>query len=447
MVDFLPLGIGIERWLVAGAVLLGWMAASARWLRRDEAGAGQTAEIVIAHASQTGTATSLAGLMKEKVAESGRDAVLVPLAAAGAEQLSAARQVVIVAATTGAGEAPDCAHHVERTLLARPIALTGRQVFVLALGDRTYEHFCAFGYRVKAWAEKSGAEVAIVAVDNRSASDLERWDELMRAHGLPQIAREEERLVSEWIIAARREVAEGDTRPIRGSRSGPLLHLELVPGSGEMPDYAVGDLFEWHGPGGVRRDFSIASLPGDRSLELIVRRVELPGGGLGRASSVLTAEDGPIRVRGRIRSFPSFHETAGSGPLLAIAAGSGWGGIRPHVLAAAAAGRPVWLVYGERGGEDEPAILAELRKLHGQGRIARLDLALSRVATGSPSYVQDVVETCRSEAAAYLGTDGAVAICGAAAMGAAVEELLAGALPPSWIERARAAGRWRSALY
>jgi sulfite reductase (NADPH) flavoprotein alpha-component len=446
MADFLIVGIVFERWLLAAAVLIVWSAASAHWLRRGRAQGGRTAEIVIAHASQTGTATSFAGLMKERLDESGRDAVLVPLAATGREQLSAARKLVIIAATTGAGEAPDPVRHLERSLLAAPVSLSGRQVFILALGDRSYEDFCAFGYRLKTWAERSGAEVVMVAVDNRSADDLAQWDELMRANGLPPIAEKEQRLVREWRIETRRKLADGDTRAIMGSRPGPLYHLELAPEKGEMPDYAVGDLFEWHGPDGVRRDFSIASLPGERTLDLVVRRVELPGGGLGKASSVLAAQEGPTRVRGRIRSFASFHETGGAEPVLAIAAGSGWGGIRPHVLNAAAAGRPVWLIYGERG-EGEPPILEEMRSLCEVGRIARLDLALSRVATGGPSHVQDVVEASRDEVAGFLGAKGAVVICGAAAMGAAVEDLLAEVLPKGWIEEARLGGRWRTALY
>lgn len=447
MTDFVLFGIGGAKWLLASAILIAWVAASAWWLRRGEGRTGASAEIVIAHASQTGTATNLAGLMKKRLDEAGRDAVLVPLAAARREQLMEARQIVIVAATTGAGEAPDPVRHVERTLLRQPIALSQRQVLILGLGDRSYEDFCAFGFRLKAWAENTGATVAMVAVDNQSARDLAEWDALLEAHGLPPVSPERERLAGEWTVQAREPVAQGDAMPIRGSRSGPLFHVRLEPAGAAMPDYRIGDLFEWHGEDGTRRDFSIASLPQDDALDLFVRRVELPDGGLGKASSVLTRADGPAIIRGLIRPYPGFHETAGGGPLLAIAAGSGWGGIRPHVLEAARAGRAVWLIYGERGEEAEPALLQEIRRLHEHGDLARLDLALSRVATDGPSYVQDVVESRRSEFAGFLGSMGAVVVCGAVSMGKAVEQGLADALPGSWIETARASDRWRSALY
>jgi sulfite reductase alpha subunit-like flavoprotein len=88
-----------------------------------------------------------------------------------------------------------------------------------------------------------------------------------------------------------------------------------------------------------------------------------------------------------------------------------------------------------------------MRSLHEQSRIERLDLALSKVATGGPSYVQDAVEARSGEIADYLGKDGAVVICGAVAMGTAVERLLADALQDDWIEEARASHRWRSAIY
>jgi len=440
-------GIDAGRWLLAAAILAGWVLACAYWLRGKGANPPSGADTLIAHASQTGTAERIATLMKTELDRQGSSAALLSLGDMTREQLRAARRLVILAATTGAGEAPDPARSFEQHLAVEDLSLPDLQVFILGLGDRSYEDFCAFGFRLREWAERTGAHVVLVPVDNQSPTDLAIWNELMRTNDLPPISRARAEEGRDWTIEVRKRVAEGDRKPIARSRSGPLFHVRLAPAGGAACDHALGDLFEWHGADGIRRDFSIASMPGDDALDLYVRRVELPDGSLGKASSILTSPDGPARIRGQIRRFANFHETAGEGPLLAIAAGSGWGGIRPHVLAAMRKGRPIWLVYGEREPDPDSPLFAEMREWRERAMIARLDLVFSRGAGDGSAYVQDVVSGARDEIAAYLGPEGAVVTCGATAMGEAVERILASALGSQWVENARSSQRWRAAFY
>ncbi len=442
-------GIAAERWWLSAAIVLCWAGASVHWLGLFRRAQRVASDLIIAHASQTGTAEHLAGVMKAQLDASGKDSALVSLADLDEPALLDARRLVLIAATTGEGDAPDGVRALDKTLFASDLSLSlsHLEVFILALGDRSYRDFCAYGLRLGDWAKRAGARVSLVTVDNRSAKDLAAWDRLMEANGLQGrgAARHDDAI--EWTIAASDEVAPGDDTPVETSRAGPLFHLRLEPRLEPMPDYAVGDLFEWHGVDGTRRDFSIASLPHDDGLDLVVRRVELPGGAMGRASSALTSPDGAQKIKGRIRRFANFHEAAGDGPLLAIAAGSGWGGIRSHVMSAIERNRPVWLVFGERGPSRELTVLAEMRDWEASAQIERLGLALSRAGGEAPLYVQDCILRDKAAIAQFLGENGAVAICGAAAMGESVESALEEALSPSWIARARADQRWRAATY
>lgn len=439
--------IDVERWLLAGLIALGWLVASAHWLRPRYRAVPQGAEILIAHASQTGTAQALADIARQKLAAGGRQVGLLPLNAVPPEALGKAKTLMLFAATTGAGEAPDPARQFEQQVMRAAAALGHLEVFILALGDRSYDEFCAFGQRLGRWASESGARVSLVEVDNQSADDLARWDALMRARGLPQIGSSRADASREWIILSREKVADGDPKPIEVSRSGGLYHCRLAPADGEMPEFAIGDLFEWHSDDGQRRDFSIASMPGADTLELFIRQVELPGGAMGKASAVFTQADGPSRVRGHIRPFTNFHETSGRGALLAIAAGSGWGGIRSHVLNAIGQGRSVWLIYGERGPDSAGEVFREMHEWHKQRGIKRLDLILSRAETGALRHVQESVAEVGGDIAKFLDHDGAVAICGAVGMGKSVELALAEILGTEWIAKAQGSGRWRSAIY
>jgi sulfite reductase (NADPH) flavoprotein alpha-component len=432
---------------MSGALVLGWAGASVHWLGLLRRARPVRAECIIAHASQTGTAEQLAGAMKAQLDAARKDSALVPLADLDEAALDRAKRLILVASTTGEGEAPDGVRSLEKGLLAKDISLSHLEVLILALGDRSYRDFCAYGLRLGEWAERAGARVSLVSVDNRSAADLAEWDRLMIANGLPGLGEAGDDGVIEWTLDEPEELSPGDDAPIKESRPGPLFHVRLRPRAGAMPDFAVGDLFEWHGADGARRDFSIASLPADDSLGLVIRRVELPGGAMGRASNALTVPGARSPIRGRIRTYANFHETAGKGPLLAIAAGSGWGGVRAHVISAIAKGRPVWLLYGERGPSGELGIFAEMRKWHQSGRIRRLGLALSRGGGDGPLYVQDCVERDGAAIADFLGEDGAVAICGAAAMGEQVENALEKALSREWVIKARADQRWRAATY
>ncbi|MEM6494821.1 MAG: NADPH cytochrome P450 oxidoreductase family protein [Pseudomonadota bacterium] len=402
--------------------------------------------ILIAHATQTGCAEDFAETLHSRMAQEKLDSELMCMSEVSPERLSAAQKIVFFAATTGDGDAPFLVEDAVDEWMSQPMDLAGREVLTMALGDQHYENFAAFGQRVHKWATDSQASTDVVLIDNLDPADLEKWDQLLEAHALPPISRERKSQALNWRITQRSLVAEGNPDRSKESWAAGLYRVKIKP-EGEMPPYEVGDLFEWCDPDGTRRDFSVASVPGDEELDFFVRRIELADGGMGRGSHALTAHDAGAPVAGRMKKYGVFHKTKGSGPLVAIAAGSGWGGIRAHIVAAIEAKRPVWLFFGDRGPSSDLPLFEEMRAWQASGAIERLDLALSRSEDGPSRYVQDALAARAAELPAFLGGDGAVITCGATAMGEAVREELVKALGADWITGARGQSRWREALY
>ena len=105
----------------------------------------------------------------------------------------------------------------------------------------------------------------------------------------------------------------------------------------------------WIPDSDARRSFSMANLPGDGRIELIVKRY--PGG---RFSSLL---DGAIAVGDELRftgPYGAFHLRESERPVLMVAGGSGMAPILSLLRALADAGtdRPVRFFYGARSEED-----------------------------------------------------------------------------------------------
>ncbi len=431
-----------------GLVVL-WLLLTIMIFARRARGPSAAARALVVHASQTGHASDLAQQAQLRIEASGTACALIEADNLTRELLASAQLVVFVASTTGEGEAPDNARRFERDLLSGEADLSGKQIAVLALGDRRYSHFCGFGRRIADWARGNGAELLFpcVAVDDLGAADLAIWDLHLTAAGYPASAAPAAEAETRWQVATCTQVA-GPSRDRAGDlTSDGLFRITLRPAEGAMPGWEIGDLFELRTPDGHLRDYSIASLPGDDAILLFVRRV-VGNGIAGVGSGHLTqAEPGSARIEGRLRSHRSFRPPTGQGPLLAIGAGSGWAGLRPHLLHAMALRQPCRLVFGERAAETESPILAEMRGWQGEGRLHRLDLALSRPDGAGGPYVQHVLAGARADIAGFLGETGRIVICGRMAMGEQCLAELAGILGGGWLERAREDGRLLRDLY
>lgn len=437
------------RWLLAGAAALIVLIVTLLSLRKKpQVSAAATVEamkeasaILVLYASQTGQAESLARRTAASLTAGGQAAVILSLKEATPDLLQHASQALCVVSTAGEGDAPDEAMRFEHTLMKKRVELGQLTFAILALGDRTHGHFCAFGHRLDAWLMECGARQlrGCVEVDDLDPKALAKWDGFLSSLGGGQVA-PEEAVFGDWQLVAR-EVLNPD------SKAQKLVRIDLQPVEGDA-GWQAGDLVEIITPKGHRRDYSIASLPNegpDKSTVRLLVRQKADGDG----SKLLTETLQPGEaLKLRVKTHTNFHLPEGSGPVLLIGAGSGLAGLRAHLLTAMAAGRKCWMIYGERNPVTDGGACDELIVWQDAGKLERLDLAFSSVSDDKQGrYVQDILVGRTSDLKAWLSADGSVLVCGGLDMGRAIDAALRRHLGNDWAEDAIAAGRYRRDLY
>lgn len=434
MVNTDPLRLG----LAAGAGLL-WLVMSAVILGRGRGRAAtEGVDVLVLSASQTGQAEEQARQTQKALIAGGATTRLLALGKATTDDLRQARLVLIVASTTGDGDAPDEGRAFETGLMKTRPDLTGVRFAVLALGDRAYPDFCAFGRRVHDWLMTCGATAKkpLTEVDDLNPAALTQWESYL----------------SEWGAAAIEAVDPFEPVPLvarehlnPGSEASGLYQVEFAvpPGAG----WQAGDLAEILTPTGHRRDYSIASLPEEGRVRLYVREVIKADGTHGEGSGLLTGAEMGSTVPLRLKAHKGFHRPVGNGPVLLVAAGSGLAGLRPHLIELASRGRPCWLIYGDRHPVHDGRLASEMQRWAEHGRLSRLDLVFSRPDDGRKAYVQDILAQKADVVRDWLGGTGSVLICGGLDMGRGVEAALRAAMGEDWLAKAMDEGRYRRDLY
>lgn len=460
-------GVGKVLFLLSAACLplfavTGWLMYLGRWRSRADARrhaaqvrtADADGAILVAHASQTGTAEQWAWRAAASLQQGGRPVRVVPLAGVAAADLMAAEQMLVVASTYGAGEPPDAARTFARRMMAQPLSLPGLRYGVLALGDSGHADFCAFGHAVDRWLSDSGATPSfpMVRMDGRADAQAQAvWNGHLASLGGAAGAEPEPLAHQPWRLTRR-------TLLNPGGPGGEIWHVVLEPPLGVVAEWSPGDIAEIvpEPPPGQplrgqpTRDFSIASLADGGRLELLVRRKVLPDGGLGLGSGWLTryAPPGGI-VRLRVRTNHGFHPPATPVPMILIGAGTGLAGLRAHLLHRAAHGvAGAWLLFGERSSRTDRLLADEIRDWMERRVLSRCDLTFSRdPVEGAPRYVQDRLVEMAVDVRRWVEGGAVLYVCGGQAMGAAVHQALTGILGLDSVDVLAAEGRYRRDVY
>ena len=458
--------------------------------------------VLVVHASQTGFAQQLAERSAESLRQAGLRVQVRSISEVDTGMLASCGRALFVASTTGEGDPPDQALGFVREVMARPAALQQLRYAVLALGDREYDSFCAFGHQLDDWLRRHGAQSLfdIVEVDNADESALRHWQ-----HHLGQLGGVTD--LPDWMPASYESWTLLERRQLNlGSVGGAAFHLALAPPAGTAPRWAAGDIAEigprhspqavaellagaglddtsiatsqgarWlsdllgashlpsaHEIGGLdalalaarlqplpHREYSIASLPSDGSLQLLLRRLPGPDGKPGIGSGWLcdyAQVGGEIALR--VRSNPNFHAPDPARPMILIGNGTGMAGLRAHLKQRIAAGAVRnWLLFGERNADRDFFHGDEIRQWQAQGWLERVDLAFSRDPP-EPHYVQEKLQDAAESLRQWVDAGASIYVCGSlAGMAPGVDAVLRQVLGDGEVERMLADRRYRRDVY
>ncbi|WP_455925574.1 PepSY domain-containing protein [Pseudomonas putida] len=405
---------------------------------------------LIGFASQSGFAEQLAWQSASQLQAAGLAVRVEPLARLTEQDLRQAHNALFVVSTFGDGEAPDSARGFERKVLGQPWSLAHLNYALLALGDRQYQHFCGFGQRLHQWLGERGAQSAFapVEVDSADPQPLQHWQEkLGQLTGAQPIMAWQAPLYEDWTLSERRLLNPG-------SEGGPVYLLGLTP---PVPHtWEAGDLIEVMPrlssdvPLQTQaREYSIASIPQDGRLELIVRLERHPDGTLGLGSGWLT-EHAPLgaAISLHVRRNAGFHVPADDAPIILIGNGTGLAGLRSLLKARSAKGHTCnWLIFGERHSAHDFLCQDELQGWQASGHLQRLDLAFSR-DQASKVYVQDRLREQARQVREWVVDGALIYVCGSLqGMAGGVEAALREVLGDDALESLSEQGRYRRDVY
>ena len=449
----------LSNWMWAGGLTALWLAhagwaftksrklARTKKARSEELKSGAAHTVLVAYGSQTGLASELAEKTASALTDAGVAARVIALSELDADTLSVARRILFIASTTGEGDAPDNASGFLRRHMGQPMALSHLSYAVLALGDSSYEHYCAFGRALDHWlaASKASPIFERIEVDNGRIEDIHHWQHHLSAltgsttdHDWAPPA------YDPWILAER-------TLMNLGSPGGEAWHLRFTP-KGHIPNWQAGDIAEVVIPVAgdapdLLREYSIASLPQDGSLELCVRLATLPDGGFGAGSGwmIQTLKMGG-EVEMRVRSNPAFRPVAPQSTAILIGNGTGIAGLRAH-LKTRTGQAPTWLLYGERTQAHDALFDAELQQMLADKHLTRLDRAWSR-DEGDGRYVQHLVSENAREIVRMVEEGATIFVCGSLeGMSQGVHAALEVALGEDMLNGLTDSGHYRRDVY
>ena len=367
---------------------------------------------LIAYASQTGAARSLAQRFHQGLAQHADFHCLSELNAALVHQYE---KVILVVSTYGEGEAPDSARAFERDIMNWQQTANGQQLSVLALGDSSYTSFCAFGHRLAAAFQRLGwmplADTPVVEVDRMHLPTVESWWQGI-SHRLGRSVSPLEDTFVPFTVMENRCL-----NPDKVSRR--AHHIRLYRAGA---DYQVGDviairpLTDTDGVGNEKqahhheRLYSIASCESGQ-VDLLVREHRREDGTPGVCSHYLSQLAVGDSVMAELRRHEHFHLT-GDVPLILIGAGTGLAPLLGFLRQKQRwhSQTPNWLLFGEQHQQHDHYFAEELWSLQAAGVLTQVEYAWSK---DEGMYVQDKMLLQQAELQRWVVELGAhIYVCG-----------------------------------
>lgn len=454
---------------------------------------------LIAYATQTGVSEQLAWRTATALQQAHQPATVKSVQQLTLADLQQAEQVLFIASTYGTGEAPDLASSFEKKIMSGQADLSHLHYAVLALGSKEYpDTFCSFGHRIDQWLKNNGAQqlFTTIEVDNASNEHIQQWNAaLAQSTQLELQAMDIDKTFDHWTLV-KREVLNP------GSQGAPAFNLEFKPEheaqwqAGDIAEIQPGNSAEriaqflaahqipagtvvasmqqriedilWNRdltqpifpfisseellnqlPVLPTREYSIASIPSQQILRLVVRQQQDASGELGLGSGWLTqyaALNAPIALR--IRSNDSFHLVDDNRPIICIGNGTGIAGLMSLLHTRNRQDyNENWLIFGERQRAHDFFYQETLEAWLTVGTLKRLDLAFSR-DQAEKVYVHHKLREQADELKTWVNNGAVIYVCGSIdGMASDVDQALIDILGESNVDQLRQDGRYRRDVY
>ncbi|MEB6480260.1 sulfite reductase flavoprotein subunit alpha [Acinetobacter vivianii] len=454
---------------------------------------------LITYASQTGVAEQLAWRTATSLQEAQQPTTVKPIQQLTEQDLLQAPQVLFVISTYGTGDAPDLASNFSKKLMQQSLDLSHMQYAVLALGSKEYaESYCSFGYAVDAWLKQSKAQpfFDLIEVDNANANDIQRWNEALSVVTKHELhAMNIEKVFDQWTLSERTLLnpnsvgqaaynIELTTASDMTWHAGDIAEIQPANSQTEIQNFLVKHQIAaetvvesinqtiaqalWDKnlrvevkpfntleellaqlPTLPTREYSIASIPAQQLLRLVVRQNRDENNQLGLGSGWLT-EYAPLKqpIALRIRTNESFHLIDDNRPIICIGNGTGIAGLMSLLQQRNRQNYTAnWLIFGERQREHDFFYQETIEAWKNMGTLQQLDLAFSRDQQ-QRIYVQDVLRNNAEELLKWIQQGAVIYVCGSIeGMASGVDQALTDILGEATLDELRQAGRYRRDVY
>ena len=419
--------------LVGASVLLFWLSGVVIWWQARRLAphiTGNTplaqADVLIFVASEGGSTWGFAQTLQDALSQGGHRVHTSALE--NFRTTAATRQVFVLAATYGEGQAP-----VHASGALEHIAKLGASavpVTVLGFGDRQFPAFCAFAVALDQTLRAQGwpTLLPLECIHQQSGQQFARWGvALAQALGEPLVLEHVPRVPPTTALTL---MARQDYPGVTGQATAILRFAWPAQGPGArlrghgLARFAAGDLLGIVPPGStVPRYYSLASGWEDGFVEICVR--QMPGG---LCSTHLLGLQMGDSITAFVRSNPGFALPRTRRPVLLIGAGTGVaplaGFIRRNDRRS-----PMHLYFGGRDPARDFYFGPEIQRWLGEGRLATLQTVFSRVPDGG-GYVQDALRRDAERVRGLVAQGAIVRVCGSRAMAQGVAETLDMVLAP-----------------
>lgn len=414
---------------------------------------------LIAYASQSGTAASLAKSISKNLPNS-KQYDIACFSSIKAHQLSNYEQVLFLASTYGDGEPPEKALSFMNSLHKLEHSLSSVTYAVLAFGDNTYPNFCAFGHSLAKILHSKGAQALLPVTEINRAneltiqhwwqtiSDLLNWrmsdlnNAKQQTHVLSNnclnplsptrpahhirlaiksmnfspgdlidvIPKNNKKNVIERLRLLNwpaNTIVKYQNKPVELLAA--LEHLEWQQQLAKSPQHLIDKL-----PEITARTYSIASCKEQGYIDLVVRKVIKNNLTLGLCSNYLTSLEAEQKIELSVKSHEGFHPPSIVSPIIMIAAGTGiapFMGFLAQRQLAKNSGK-AWLIMGERDPQQDNYLDKELTEFEALGCLHKRQHAWSQSENGCKYVAEIIINESESIRHWLLMLSAKIYICG-----------------------------------